>query len=458
MKKYIDRPFIFLLFLTVTLQSCDDYLDVDPKGVRLLETVEDYDLWMNNYYGFYPDEMNLLSDFADKLDVSDPPVDINSRVYTWQSQFNEDVTSASTPIWEDHYGFIYHVNAVIKDVENASGGTEEVKNKLKAEALLGRAFEYLHLVNLYGKVYNPSTANQDLAVPFMTGVDVTDEVPNRSTVQEIYNHIIEDLTEALPNLPEDNSDNRFRASKAAGYSVLARAYLYMGEYSIAADNAQMAIDYSLDPIINYEELMATSTEFPSLVQRSGTIYAKYGGTNIQFPTLEFYNSFEENDLRRQIYYTQPWDPNTPPARGEIIFVPFGVSIWNAYPNWGTSVSEMHLIIAEAAARDNDLVTANEQLHQLRKNRFTTENYVKFESSDQEEVLQKILTERTFEFAFNGLRWYDMKRLAAEGRMPEVTRLGAEGSTIATLPPDSDRYTLQIPVQVMSFNPDWEQNP
>ncbi|WP_339918200.1 RagB/SusD family nutrient uptake outer membrane protein [Yeosuana marina] len=448
---------ILSIFILTTFLSCDHYLDIEPKGVRLLETVEDYDLWLNSYYGFYPYEMNLLSDLSDKLDVSDPPVDVNSRVYTWQAQFDEDISSSTAPFWRTHYQFIYTLNAVIKNIDGASGGTTEEKIRLKSEALLGRGFEYLHLVNLYGKVYNPSTANQDLAVPFVTGIDVTDEIPNRSTVQEIYDHIIADITEALPNLPQDNSDNRFRGSIAAAYSVLARTYLYMKNYELAAINAQLAIDNSLDPILDYTEVL-NMPEFPRLVKRPGTIYAKYGSTGIEFPTLDFLNSFEANDLRRTMNYTQPWSGPTP-QRGEILFIHYGSwPISNAYPNWGTSVSEMRLILAETAARANNLEQAIEELHLLREKRFKPEDYVKYESLNQEDVLQRVLLERKFEFAFNGLRWYDMRRLASEGRMPEVYRYGADNTVISTLSPDSNRYTLQIPIQVMSFHPDWEQNP
>jgi hypothetical protein len=39
-----------------------------------------------------------------------------------------------------------------------------------------------------------------------------------------------------------------------------------------------------------------------------------------------------------------------------------------------------------------------------------------------------------------------------------TRLDKNNNLIATLPQGSARYTLQIPVQVMVFNPGWTQNP
>ena len=143
-----------------------------------------------------------------------------------------------------------------------------------------------------------------------------------------------------------------------------------------------------------------------------------------------------------------------------MYWPGGLSMTGTfvYPNVGTSVAEMRLILAEAAARSNDLTAACNQLHDVRKCRFAPADYVRFDSTDQESVLTTVLKERIFEFPFHGMRWFDMRRLAAEGRMETVTRLDRNGVVAATLEPNSPRYTLQIPMQVMIFNPNWKQNP
>jgi hypothetical protein len=119
---------------------------------------------------------------------------------------------------------------------------------------------------------------------------------------------------------------------------------------------------------------------------------------------------------------------------------------------------MRLILAEAAARANDLPTAINELHLVRKCRFAPADYVKYESDDQDEVFKKVLTERTFELAYSAHRWFDMRRLDAEGLMPEVKRYDGQGNVIATLSPNSNKYTLQIPMQVLYYNTNWPQNP
>ena len=232
----------------------------------------------------------------------------------------------------------------------------------------------------------------------------------------------------------------------------------MGNYAKAAENARLALGDGPNTIIDYATL-ADYAQLPNLIRRPGELYARLSMIYYvqESPSLDLLRSYDKKDLRLRGFYDFRGDVNFT-ERGKTIYYPYGQLLGNAYPNWGTSAAEMRLIIAEAAARANDLGTAIEQLDLLRKKRFLPADYVKFESANQEIVLQKVFAERVFEMPFNGLRWFDMRRLAAEGKMPEVVRYDASGVKMASLPANSSKYTLQIPVQVMYFNPDWIQNP
>ena len=463
MKKYIHQWFAVSLLSVFALVSCDKYLNVQPKGVRLLKTVNDYDLWLNNNFiaSSVPNELYLLGDNVDNPNIINPPTALNDRVYIWRQQFSDELT-AEPAIWKDLYKAIYYFNTVLEGIDEATGGTEEMKKSIKAEALLGRALNYFYLVNVYGKVYNASTADQDLAVPFVTSTDLGGTpTPSRSTVQGIYDHIIADITTALPELPQNNSLNRFRGSIAAGYSILARAHLYMGNYTKAAQNAQLALDNGQNEILDYSTMISPSS-IGNLMVRPDAIYARLSTNNfyLPYPTLDFLKTYDTKDLRLNFYFGNLGDYSFT-TRGTTRYNAAGVPSTNtAYPNWGTSVAEMRLIMAEAAARANDLPTAINQLDLLRKKRFKSADYVKYNPANpvKEEVLQKVLKERTFEFVFTSMRWFDMRRLNAEGRMSTVNRYDGQNNVIATLPAGSNKYTLQIPIQVLRFNQDWPQNP
>jgi len=445
-----------MMFCCIVLAGCDKYLDVTPKGKTLLTTVSNYDQWLNDPsltagLGTPTGTFDYLTDNFDYPAISNPPTLLAELIYTWGDQFSLDL-SAAPLFWGTHYADINEFNTVLLGIDNATGGTADQIKSLKAEALLGRALEYFYLVNEYGNEYDSATAATDLAVPFVTSNDVSQTVPPRSTISEIYSNIIADVNAAIPDLPPDNSSNRFRGSVAAGYSVLARIYFYAGDYADAEKNALLALQNTRAAMLDFNgALPATAL----LSTQQDVIYGRLILGDIT-ATLDLMRSFASNDLRvRKLYYSS--DGYAFITRGATLFIPAYVTPGLEYVNTGTSVQEMKLIVAECAARSNDLSTALQQLDGVRKYRFASASYMPYQSTDQDSVLQQVLLERNHELPFCGLRWFDMRRLDKENRMDTVYRYDAQGNIVATLPPHSERYTLQIPVQVLKFNPGMPQN-
>lgn len=456
MKSY-KYTFIQLILCCMVLAGCNKFLDIKPKGKTLLTTVTDYDQWLNDPaldQGFSPPygNFNYFGDNVDVVSISNPPVLPGELMYTWKLQFSSDINSAPY-FWGEHYGKINHYNTLLIGIDKATGGTNSQKRSLKAEALLGRALEYFYLVNEYGKPYDSTTVSKDLAVPFIISNDVSQTVPPRSTIAVIYQHLIDDLNAAIPDLPIDNTANRFRGSTASAYSLLARIYFYARNYTDARKNAELALATTRAVMIDFNGTLPASS-LTSI--QPDVIYGRFLPGNIT-PTLDFLRSFDNNDLRvKKLYFSNDGYKFT--TRGATIFVPQYITPVLANVNTGTSVQEMKLIIAESAARSNDLSTALQQLDDIRKTRYATASYVRYQSTVKEDVLQQVFKERSHELPFSGLRFFDMRRLDKENRMGTVTRYDAQGNIIATLPPHSDRYTLQIPIQVLSFNPGMQQNP
>lgn len=452
--KYIS---IQLVLCSVFLTSCDKYLDITPKGKTLLTTVAHYDQWMNGEQLVYGHGTTYayaayMSDLVDVVNIPNPPIQVAELLYTWAPQFANDLTASPT-FWGEHYSRINLYNTLLLGINDATGGTNGQKRSLRAEALLGRALEYFYLVNEYAQPYDSTTAKDDLAVPFVTSNDVTQDVPNRSTVAEIYKHIIDDLTEAIPDLPLDNSTNRFRGSVASGYSLLARVYFYARNYTEARKYAQLALDNTKAVMMDFNG----ANPLTNLISTHADVI--FGRMVIgQAPAdLNFMRSFATNDLRVRKFYRSD-DGFRYITRGATVFFPAAVTPVFTYVNSATSVQEMKLIVAECAARAGELPAALQALDDIRKNRFATASYVKYTSNDPVATLNEVLLERMHELPFNGLRWFDMRRLDKENRMSTVTRLNAAGNVIATLEPHSPRYTLQIPLQVTAYHPDMPQNP
>lgn len=448
---HIAKKICIALLCSIPLAACNRYLDVTPKGFTLLTTVDNYDQWLNDpafnvsrvylmYSNFY--------DLADKPGIPVPASSLADLAYVWTPQY-----ATTADLWGDHYNLINSYNSVLVGIDAATGGSYLQKESLRGEALLGRANEYLYLVNEYGKSYDSATAAQDPGVQIIISDDVTQEVPPRSTVKEVFDFIIADINAAIPYLPDDNSKNRYRGSKAAAYSLLARVYLYARNYSKARENAELALEKGQHTgMLDYNKI-TTAAPVPELAIRPDAIYARVGKASF-YPTPEFMQGYDIHDARIRLYYL----PGSISSQRGVTRYVFGGLSFGSNDNTGTSVQEMKLIIAEAAARSNDLAEALKQLDEVRINRIAAAYYQPYQSGNQEFILQKVLEERRFEFPGNGLRWLDMRRLDAEGRMPAVNRYDAQNNIIATLAPHSPRYTLQIPELVLFYNPGMKQNP
>ncbi|TAG11979.1 MAG: RagB/SusD family nutrient uptake outer membrane protein, partial [Sphingobacteriia bacterium] len=116
-------------------------------------------------------------------------------------------------------------------------------------------------------------------------------------------------------------------------------------------------------------------------------------------------------------------------------------------------AEMVLIRAEALAETNNLVAAAADLNALRAARIT--GYTNVILATQADAITQIMSERFKELAFEGHRFWDLKR-----RNLPVERLVADAPNAAalTLPAGSFRFLLPIPNPEILANPVIQQNP
>ena len=112
--------------------------------------------------------------------------------------------------------------------------------------------------------------------------------------------------------------------------------------------------------------------------------------------------------------------------------------------------EMYLNSAEAACRQGDLDAARGRLLDLQRARFNASGYTQKETDvnamDRDALLGEILTERARELAFEGHRWFDLRRTT----QPRLERT-FKGQTYVLEEGDS-RYTIPIPSEAIQANP------
>jgi len=229
---------------TWALTSCSKWLEEDPYSLYAAETYFDntedakkaalgvYEIMASqNTYGFY---MSLVFDIDSDLAYMEGTGFSNDNRTLAHYNFATG-HNYITEAWRALYEGINRANLVIANIPQMdmfANGSEAEKIELRrclAEAKFLRGLYYFDLVRLYGDV------------PLKTDyTKATDDMKSaRTDKEEIYDQIIQDMTEAIPDIPEASEkplDERI--SRGAAKGILARVYLGRGGYSLR-QNGQM---------------------------------------------------------------------------------------------------------------------------------------------------------------------------------------------------------------------------
>ena len=471
MKKH--SLYILFLLMSVAFVSCDDYVDIKTEGRLYPEETENYRYLLN--------QTSIFDASYSLVDVASDDIEMRKNYATYFEN-NYGTSDYYRPFketykWADSvyyagdtdndlgvmYQGLYTANVVITEVMTSNNGTEAEKASLQAEALVHRAYIFLDLVNIFGKAYDVETSETDLGIPMFTEPTVTEEV-TRASIKAVYDQIVSDLQQAINGgLPATRRGTEVGfPSLASAHALLARTYLYMGRYAEAQAEAENALSLQ-NSLLNMEDYIDTpDSGWPRRIENPELILSKMSISSYKdAPALltlndELLNSFEEEDLRYQLY-TRPISEMTYDQ----------VSGGRAYceglltgekRNAGPTVPEMLLIKAEGEARAGDTDAAMTSINKLRMARFKAEDYVPLTAADAEEALLKVLEERRKELmAKGGFRWFDLKRLNKDPRFAKtITHQYID--EVYTLEPEGDRYQFPFASSLFQYAPNLEQNP
>ena len=189
------KKYLCLLAITI-LAGCDKYLEETPDNRVELDTPEKAAQLLTNAYtnaGYLFTEW--MSDNVTYTRGTFKRPEYN-QAYAW-----EDFTSIDqdTPanFWTSTYNSIAHANEVLAVIDGLEG-EKSLKDAVKGEAYLTRAYGHFMLVNLFAKHYDPETAAQDPGVPYVLEPE-TEFIKqySRGTVEDVYDNIEDDLEEGL---------------------------------------------------------------------------------------------------------------------------------------------------------------------------------------------------------------------------------------------------------------------
>jgi hypothetical protein len=368
----------------------------------------------------------LLGLSADELTL----FDLNN---TAKLAYYRNALSASSSIgietWNNIYPVLFICNSAIESLTKNDFLTPAVRQQLLGESKFVRAFCYFYLVNLYGDVPLILTTNY-----------TTNSLYSRTEKKQVYEQIISDLKDAeeylTPNYVDGtlikNTSERVRPNKWAAAALLARVYLYIGDYVNAEEKSTVVINNSslfnlvaLNGVFLKNSLEAiwqlqpTSSGFNTDDARLYVLSAPPTGINSSHPVYLsslLLNSFELNDQRKK---NGNWINSFTDLTGTYYFSnKYKVAIQNTAITTPAGMTEylmvlrlgeQFLIRAEARAQQGNLTGATSDLNAIRERAGLTKKI----ATTQTDLISTIIHERQVElFTEWGHRWLDLKRTNA----------------------------------------------
>lgn len=485
MKIHMKIYLLMAMVVVAGFSACKkSFLEVDPKGKVIAKATNDYNLLLNNSSYYTNGQFNHVV-MGDEIVSVEPYYSAIASIPARLSfQYADDIyLPTETPVEAAAMlKLLYTYNKIINEVMDSEGGSEQQKLAIRAEALTNRAWIYLFLINYYGRPYAAATAANDPGFFIITTSDVNVNKFERSSVQAVYDFILDDLKTAIPNL-QLSLGSRMRVSKSAAEALLGKTYWFMGKYPEALaqfNNAftDMPTNFTM-ALFDYKVNLAPGAAWgynpvsspdgyitgPSNESQNQEVlfyksmlsgYAYFQNDfMLSATTMELFKTAGNSDERLKLYSDKQ-------NGGGLIATP-GVRRKAGFPyiQIGITLPDLYLMRAECKARANDVAGAKADLEALRKSRMSASDAT-VNITDPLAMLKFVLDERIREFALQGYRWFDMRRLSTDPLFSNKTYthqvLSKNGDVIASFPLKTERLTFRIPGKIMDQNPGTVNNP
>ena len=464
------------------LASCDDYIDITPKGKVTIDSVAQYyELIVNPMRSYYPSAFIMLSDnqWARESDILGyESLSHDGINFTFNERADRTLVS-DNGLYENMYNFIMRSNLIIGNVDEAPG-PDDLRALAKAEARTFRAWDHFLAVNTFAKAYDPSTAAQDGGVCIMDRYDL-EATPAKSTVAEVYDFIIRELEESVPLL-EVKPANIYHANRAFGYALLSKVYLFHRDWekAKAAAEASLAINSTLADYNKINNAGGTA-RYKNYAKENNPEVLSYmwmsgwGGSeqvamyHYGMISPELKGLYESNDLRYSLFLRDTGTSITnwfDTGSGAAIWTPAITNLDRfTYMSVGLRTAEVYLIAAEANARLGNLAAAKDYVDRLREKRLSGTSTAMATPATQKEMMDQVILERRKELLFGFSRFFDLKRLNLEPdyqktitRVFPVVNISADHpQQTYTLQPNSPLYIIPFPRTASDKNPNLTPN-
>lgn len=459
-KRYQKYTLVFSLLILTTI-SCTK-LDLKPSDSispdKAFRNINDINMGAIGVYALL--DYNMASLSSTVSDENTFPIENsvgNNDAFRWLYTAG---SGSVTSFYATSYTAIDRVNRVLAgmDALTFTGADLATANRYRGELLALRGYLHFEVLRAYASAYQAGA----LGVPYMKQSVIS--YPSRDNFEVVIANAKADLVAAKALIPTTFTD-KTRVTKNAISAIQARVALYEKNW---AD----AITYSTEVINAFP--LATATQFPGLwtdandsevawkLKRVGTTdsrigdfyFRQTGGIVLYAPSFKLVENFDQvKDLRFPAYIK--YDPTRTGTKSQYLVNKFIGGTTTAPGLTDIKLfrtGEMYLIRAEARAESTG--DAAGDLNALRAARIT--GYTPTTFADKTALIDAIYAERFKELAFEGHRFFDLRRRNLPIQRNVADAANASGAI--TLLPTQAQYALPLPATEISVNKNTVQNP
>lgn len=421
--------------VSLTFSSCEKILELDPKqSIDSSTALESQDGIESTLISVYSRLQNYQHYGRDMLALAEALSD--NAIHTGNSShlINEAANNRGShfDLWQNCYYSINEINLVLEALENSAGQyAEGWANDMYGQAYFLRALLYHNLARAYA--YDPTAIIQERnkgGVPLMlTAVNDLSKIGElkRASIEDTYKQIYADLEASIASFSGSDEQGLYpyKGNSYAAKALFSRVALYNGDWQKVVDMANDALSNKksvFSTVVNYVDDWKKETHPESIfelrynesenigsdrsLRATYTSRAFYESENFTIQAViavnpDFYSLFSEDDVRKGVY-----------RKG----VGNNQSYWEVYKFISKNgvmnldnvpvlrESELYLNRAEAYYHLNQLEDCRDDVNTIR-NRAGLDDFETLDAA----LLDEVLLQRRLELAFEGHRWFDLKR-------------------------------------------------
>ena len=471
------KTFLYILIIGVSFGCGKNFLDRQPtnfasrtdaySSIQAIQSaltgcysnLKDYRYYGRNFYLFtevYTDNAKLSS----------------TNTGNFSSFYNYSVIS-NTPeldqFWKLGYKIIARTNNIIDALTSLKNTPYTQKRQLLGEAYSIRALVYFDLVRIFAQAYTISTGVEfanghgwHIGIPVIINATYQDSLilPQRQSVDSVYKIILNDFNKADTMLSTQNADS-YTFSSSAVEALLSRVYLSMGNYNMPLGlsyNLIKSNQFHLIENTKYKASWGLSTNEESILSLSITLNNNNGQNAIGYMlsksgygdivvSKDLYSLYTETDVRKQLYQKEN-DIFCLKYPGQLSVLGIDNIPIIRYSEIYFNYIESVLLKTNCSALGIRIVLP--YLDTLMKR--SDKNAIIPPNLSGVDFYKLVLNERRKEFAFEGQRYFEIKRLQTT-----INRIDCN-SQICTITYPNYLFAMPIPISEINANKNMKQNP